>query len=104
MGIQRTSYKSFSGQGEQPTSLPKHFVARAWRKKIEEKQEKLVLKEELRELKEELLALLNTKHSTTKAEQGTENKANLFYQHVLVSAAYFVSGFFACYLFLSNFQ
>jgi len=37
---------------------------RAWRKKIEEKQEKVVLKEELRELKEELLALLNTRGST----------------------------------------
>jgi len=77
---------------------------RAWRKKIEEKQEKVVLKEELRELKEELLALLNTRGSTFKAEQGTDNKANLFNLHVLVSAAYFVSGFFACYLFLSNFH
>ena len=77
---------------------------RAWRKKIEEKQEELVLKEELRELKEELLTLLNTRGSTSKAEQGTDNKANSFNLHVLVSAAYFVSGFFACYLFLSNFH
>jgi len=75
---------------------------RAWRKKIEEKQEKVVLKEELRELKEELLALLNTRGSTSKAKQGTDDKANLFNLHVLVSAAYFVSGFIACYLFLSN--
>jgi len=44
---------------------------RAWRKMIEEKLEKLVLKEELRELKEELVALLNTRDST-KAEQGTD--------------------------------
>jgi len=84
---------------------------RAWRKKMEEKQdelvlkqEKLVLKEELRELKEELLAHLNTRGSTSKAEQGTDGKANLFNLPVLVSAAYFVSGFFACYLFLSNFH
>ena len=84
---------------------------RAWRKKIEEKQEKLVLKqeklvfkEELRELKEELVALLNTKSSPIKAEQGTDNKANLFNLPVIVSAAYFVSGFIACYLFLSNFH
>jgi len=73
----------------------------AWRKKMEEKQEKLVLKEELRE---ELLALLNIRGSTSKAEQGVDNKANLFNLHVLVSAAYFVSGFFACYLFGSNFH
>ena len=42
---------------------------RAWRKMIEEKLEKLVLKEELRELKEELVALLD-KRDSTKAEWG----------------------------------
>ena len=77
---------------------------RAWRKKMEEKQEELVVRKELKELKEELLALLNTRGSTSKAEQGTDGKANLFNLPVLVSAAYFVSGFFACYLFLSNFH
>jgi len=77
---------------------------RAWRKKMEEKQEELVVKKEFKELKEELLALLNTRGSTSKAEQGTDGKANLFNLPVLVSAAYFVSGFFACYLFLSNFH
>ena len=77
---------------------------RAWRKKMEEKQEELVVRKELKELKEELLALLNTRGSTSKTEQGTDNKANLFNLPVLVSAAYFVSGFFACYLFLSNFH
>ena len=46
---------------------------RAWRKMIEEKLEKLVLKEELRELKEELVALLNKGHST-KGEQGNTDK------------------------------
>ena len=76
----------------------------AWRKKMEEKQEELVVRKELKELKEELLALLNTRGSTSKAEQGTDGKANLFNLPVLVSAAYFVSGFFACYLFLSNFH
>ena len=45
---------------------------RAWRKMIEEKLEKLVLREELRELKEELVSLLNTRDST-KAERGTDN-------------------------------
>ena len=46
---------------------------RAWRKKIEEKQEELVLKEELRELKEELVALLD-KRDSTKAEWGKTDK------------------------------
>jgi len=46
---------------------------RAWRKMIEEKLEKLVLKEELRELKEELVALLD-KRNSTKAEREKADK------------------------------
>ena len=40
---------------------------RAWRRMIEEKLEKLVVKEELMELKEELMSLLN-KRDSSKAE------------------------------------
>ena len=46
---------------------------RAWRKMIEEKLEKLVLKEELRDLKEELVALLD-KRDSIKAEREKADK------------------------------
>ena len=85
------------------SSMGRHVQRReetAWRKKIEEK---VVSKEELRDLKEELVALLNNR-GTTKSEQGRDNQANLFNLPLLISAAYFASGFFACYLFLSNFH
>ena len=61
-----------------------------WRKKMEEKQENMV-------------AILNQLVSlnSAKAEQGTDNKANLFNLLVFVSVA-FVFGFLACYLLSTN--